>query len=404
MKLLKTSRAAELSEHAVTLLAEEPDDMWNAYNLVLPSDTVRAETTRSVSHVTALGAATSQRVTCVLSVTVESTTWDPTISKLHVKGRISSETSVASMGQYHTLHLEVGRPFTIDRPDGWDSVATTMLRDALRTDKGGAVAAVVMQEGLANICLVTESRTILLQRLERKVPSKRDDPKALASSSRAFYDLVLTNLTREIDFESAPRPLLLASPGFVAADFKTYIGTKAIRGERPDKTLLAMVNNATVLHSPTGHLHSLNDILKSREVAATMRDMRFAKEAQCINQFYEMLRVEDGRAWYGSASVEKVVAEGAVGAGGVLLICDDLFRSEDTETRKKYVALVERVKAGGGDARILSAAHESGERLAMLGGVAAILTYPVYEIEEEEEEAGLAAESEVERPLEGSII
>ncbi|CAI4218974.1 unnamed protein product [Parascedosporium putredinis] len=348
-----------------------------------PGDVVRAETTRNVSHVTALGSAQTQRVSCVLSITAESTFWDPTVTELHVKGRIVSETSVASLGQYHTLRLQVGKPFTIDRADGWDSVSKTMLNEALRVDKDGAVAAVVMQEGLANICLVTESRTILLQRLERK--------------------LVLSNLVREIDFET-PRPLLLASPGFVAADFKSFIGRQAVGGERPDKLLLGIVNNATILHSPSGHLHSLNDVLKSREVAATMKDMRFAREAQYINQFYEMLRKEDSRAWYGPTSVEKVVAEGAVGVGGVLLVSDSLFRSEDTDTRKKYVALVERVTAGGGEARILSSAHESGQRLGMLGDIAAILTYPVYELDEEDEDVGQAAANEVERPLEGSII
>lgn len=403
MKLLRTPRSASLTEHAVTLVAEEPDDMWNAYNLVLPGDVVRAETTRSVSHVTALGATTTNRVSCVLALAAESTSWDPSASKLHVKGRIASETDVASMGQYHTLHLEVGRAFTVDRPDGWDSVSTTMLRDALRADHNGAVAAVVMQEGLANICLVTETRTVLLQRLERKVPSKRDAPKQLTAATRSFFALVLSNLTREVDF-STPRPLLLASPGFMAQDFKTFLGTEAVRGEKPDKTLLAMSSNATILHSPTGHLHSLNDVLRSKEVSATMRDMRFAKEAHYIDQFYEMLRREDGRAWYGAASVERVVAEGAVGVGGVLLVSDSLFRSDDTDTRKKYVALVERVTGDGGEARILSSAHESGERLEMLGGIAAILTYPVYELEEDDEDAGMAGESEVERPLEGSII
>lgn len=403
MKLMRTSRAAELSEHALTLLPEEADDMWNAYNLILPGDLVRADTTRSVAHVTALGSSQTQRVACVLTIAAESSTWDPSVSQLHVKGRITSETTVASLGQYHTLHLEVGRAFTVDRPLGWDSVSKTMLQDALRVDKGGAVAAVVMQEGLANICLVTETRTILLQRLERKVPSKRDNPKQLSSATRSFFSLVLSNLTREIDF-SDPRPLLLASPGFLAADFKTFVGTEAIRGEKPDKMLLAMVNNATILHSPSGHLHSLNDVLRSREVTATMRDMRFAKEARYIDQFYAMLRDEDGRAWYGRSSVEKVVAEGAVGVGGVLLVSDELFRSDDTETRKNFVKLVEKVTDNGGEAKILSSAHESGQRLGMLGGIAAILTYPVYEIEEEEEEDEAVAESEVERPLEGSII
>lgn len=403
MKVMHNARGAEFSEHARTITAEDADDMWHAYNLVLPGDIVRAETSRSVSHVTALGTSQSQRVSCTLSVAVESTFWDASATKLHVKGRIVSETAVASLGQYHTLYLEPGKRFTVDRPDGFDSVALNMLRDAQSQDKLGAVAAVVMQEGLANICLVTELRTVLLQRIERKVPSKRDNPKLLSAASRDFFALVLDTLRNKVDF-TQPRPLLLAGPGFLPADFKTYVGAEAIRGEKSDKTLLGMVNNATILHAPTGHLHSLNDVLKSREVKATMSSMRFAREASYIDQFYEMLRKDNGRAWYGPTSVAKLVAEGAISQKSVLLVSDKLFRSEDTATRKKYVALVEKVKADGGETRILSSAHESGERLEMLGGIAAILEYAVYELEEELDEDGAVVESEVERPLEGSII
>ncbi len=53
--------------------------------------------------------------------------------------------------------------------------------------------------------------------------------------------------------------------------------------------------------------------------------------------------------------------------GGVLLINNAFFRSMDIPTREKYVALVDRVKEDGGDARVLSSDHESGQRLDALG-------------------------------------
>ena len=47
--------------------------------------------------------------------------------------------------------------------------------------------------------------------------------------------------------------------------------------------------------------------------------------------------------------------------------------------------LVESVKETGGQARIFSSMHVSGEQLGQLSGVAAILRFPMPEIEEDDQ-------------------
>ena len=70
----------------------------------------------------------------------------------------------------------------------------------------------------------------------------------------------------------------------------------------------------------------------------------------------------------------------------MLLINNSLFRSLDIATRKRYVGLVDKVREDGGEARILSSDHESGQRLDALGGIAAILTYPMHDLDDELDE------------------
>ena len=97
-----------------------------------------------------------------------------------------------------------------------------------------------------------------------------------------------------------------------------------------------------------------------------------------------MLRKDDGRAWYGSKEVEKAVEKGAVGrGGGVLLISNALFRAQDVAIRRRWVSLVDQVRdLEGGEVRVLSSEHESGKRLEGLGGIAAILTFPLDDLDE----------------------
>ena len=107
-----------------------------------------------------------------------------------------------------------------------------------------------------------------------------------------------------------------------------------------------------------------------------------------MNDFLTMLRKDDGRAWYGPREVERAAEKGAIGkGGGVLLISDALFRAQDVAVRRRWVALVDKIRdVEGGEVRVLSSEHESGKRLDGLGGIAAILTYPLEDLDEDDSE------------------
>jgi protein pelota len=95
------------------------------------------------------------------------------------------------MGQFHTLDLELNRNFTLEKAEGWDSVSREVVRAACDVKKGANAWAVVMQEGLANLAVLTGERTVLRQRVEVAVPRKRtgsgDHDKVLLHSRICLY-------------------------------------------------------------------------------------------------------------------------------------------------------------------------------------------------------------------------
>jgi protein pelota len=210
-----------------------------------------------------------------------------------------------------------------------------------------------------------------------------------------FHSTLLETLLRALDISNPqststePRPLLLASPGFAAQNFLTYIKNYAT--SHTHKPLAALLPLITVTHSSSANLSALAEVLASPAVLSKLQDSKFARETQILDEFYTSLRRDDGRAWYGPKEVEKCVEKGAVGrGGGVLLISNRLFRASDVGERKKWVALVDRVReVEGGEVRVLSEAHESGKRLETLGGVAAVLTFPLFDLDDDDgEETG----------------
>ncbi len=52
--------------------------------------------------------------------------------------------------------------------------------------------------------------------------------------------------------------------------------------------------------------------------------------------------------------------------------------------RAAYAQLVEGVRESGGEALVFSGAHVSGEQLDQLSGVAAILRFPLPDLEDQE--------------------
>lgn len=71
----------------VTLIPEEAEDMWHAYNLISEGDSVRSTTIRKVQTESSTGSSTSNRVRTTLTITVESIDFDTQACMLRLKGR-----------------------------------------------------------------------------------------------------------------------------------------------------------------------------------------------------------------------------------------------------------------------------------------------------------------------------
>ena len=127
-------------------------------------------------------------------------------------------------------------------------------------------------------------------------------------------------MLRNFDLE-ALKVILLASPGFSAASLRDHILTQATLQNLT--SVLKAKSKFLVVHCSTGHLHSLNEVLKSDEVKVKLADTKFARESRAVDEFYKMIGIDEQRAYYGPKHVARAVETGAV---GTLLISDSLFR------------------------------------------------------------------------------
>lgn len=362
----------------VTLIPEEAEDMWHAYNLMSEGDSLKASTIRKVTTESATGSTGSNRVRTTLVICIESIDFDTQACVLRVKGRNIQENQYVKMGAYHTLDLEMNRKFTLAKQH-WDSVHLERLDMACDVTQHADLAAVVMQEGLAHVCLVTSSMTLVRAKIDVSIPRKRKGSCSQHDKGlQRFYESVMQAILRHVNFDVV-KCVLVASPGFVKDQFFEYMSQAATKLDL--KVLLENKGKFVLTHASSGFKHSLKEILQDPSVQSRLSDTKAAGEVKALEQFYQILQNEPSRAFYGTKHVERANEGQAI---ETLLISDNLFRCQDVKQRKRYVALVDSVRENGGDVKIFSSLHISGEQLDQLTGVAAILRYPMPELEDEE--------------------
>ena len=208
------------------------------------------------------------------------------------------------MGAYHTLDLELNRKFRLSKHE-WDSVSLDRVEMACDPTKSADVAAVIMQDGLAQICLITSSMTLVRAKIEASIPRKRKNfiqqhEKALAK----FYDNIIQGILRHIDFDIV-KCVLIASPGFVRDQFYEYMFQMAVKTD--NKILLENKSKFMLIHSSTGFKHSLKEILQDPAVVSKISDTKAASEVKALENFYTTLQCEPDKAFYGKKHVEKAL-------------------------------------------------------------------------------------------------
>ena len=361
----------------VKLIAEEGEDLWHAYNLIREGDQVTATTYRKVSRDNGVGS-NSERVKLTLTIEVEGIEYDGEGHVIRLKGRNITENEHVKLGAYHSLELEMQRAFSLGK-DSWDALDIERIKQCTDPAASADLAVLLITEGVANLCLVGRTCTITRAKIEFSLPRKRGAAAAgYDKAIETFYQRVFAAVVRHVDWEIV-KCLVIAGPGFTKEGFKEFLDLEAQR--KDIRVLILNKSKMVVAPASSAYRHALKEVLASPVVASQIKDTKAAQEVNALGDFMAMLGSDPARAFYGPGHVR---AAHELGAIDTLLISDSLFRTADPVLRTKYAALVEEVEANGGRALVFSGAHSSGEQLNQLTGVAAILRFPLPELEDQE--------------------
>ena len=97
--------------------------------------------------------------------------------------------------------MEANRKFTIKKRE-WDSVALDRVYEACDPGQNADLAAVVMQEGIANLCLVLSSMTLVKAKIEVAISRKNKGSSSKYDKSlEKFFERIVQAIKLHINFD-----------------------------------------------------------------------------------------------------------------------------------------------------------------------------------------------------------
>ncbi|RNF09441.1 eukaryotic peptide chain release factor subunit 1 [Trypanosoma rangeli] len=378
MRLLRKAVRPD-GEVEVKVTVNTTEDLWHLYNLLLCGDHVRTKTRRKVTKETSIGTKAAETRVITLELEVRQVDFSP--EELRVQGINVSENEHVKLGAHHTLSIITFPPqdITIVKKE-WNDITEARLKEACSSEARSDTVAVIMDNGTANLLLVTPSFMYPKAKVEVTIAKKhKNDGTARDKSIQRFFKNVLDAICTHVDFEKI-KVLLVCSPAHIREEFLKYMESATVHAEAgPLRTVYKNLSKVVLVKVTDCTNDGLRKAFADSTVASEMSSTRSAEDMKVWQSFHNTMSSDPDRCVYTPQMVYQAAMMGAIGR---LMVSDDVFRSRSPVERRFYLSLVQFVNNSGGKASVFSSNHITGEQLTQLGSVAAILLFPCPELDE----------------------
>ena len=338
------------------------DDLWHLYNIIYKGDLIYGRTTRELKmNIDYSRPQKGKRVSVFLSIKVEDVVWDRSLNRLRVHGKIhEAPENVAGRGSHHTLNVMVSKPITIVK-EKWSKHQIDRLKRAAASEVRPIIVVSIDSEEYC-IALIRQYGVDVQAASFAKLPGKLEAEKR-TNALKKYFGRTL-DAVREV-WRRNHYAVVIIGVGLTKNQFLNYI-----RSEAPD--LFQSILDFKSVNS--SGLAGIEEALRSGVLNKALKHLRIAEETKSVEEVLARLGKGTGNVTYGLEQVEKANMLGAV---ETFLVADFTIRDSSDERRLVLEKLMTDVEGKGGNVSVISAEHEAGQKLLALGGVAALLRFPI---------------------------
>lgn len=330
------------------VVPENVDDLWHLSHVVDVNDTVESITYRREEKRDDINRSVAREKKKVkLTIKVQKVELK---EGLRISGVITQ--GAESLGSFHTFIIGPKDTLTITK-ERWPAHLIERLKDAQKSTNRPLVLLLVLDDESADFALIRQTNVEFLVTIEGKKRGKLFESK---DTTNQYFSKIHMALTEYCQRETLKK-IVIAGPGFVKDDLFSYIQKK---DQELSKNIIV---TSTSVVGRTG----IYEIIKSKIIDKVLDELQSVQEITKIETLlYEISKSK--KAAYGFDEVKRAQELGAV---DTLLIVDTKIKEKEVET------LMEHSRDTKSSVMIINHEHEGGEKLKSLGGIAALLRYPI---------------------------
>jgi protein pelota len=196
-----------------------------------------------------------------------------------------------------------------------------------------------------------------------KLPGKHEAEKRVEGTKAYFRRAV--NCLQQL-WTQNHSPIVIIGTGFIKSDFAKYLSEEAQEISESVSDVKSVNNGGT---------SGIYEALRSGVLLRASHQLRIVDETETIEEVMKRLGKGEGTVTYGLEAVENAANIGAIEK---LIVADTTLRDADETQRLKLEALMREVEKRRANVTVVSTEHEAGTKLLALGGIAALLRFPIY--------------------------
>jgi len=350
----------DVKHGSVTLIPETLDDFWVLYNVIERGDKVYARTRREIRlNERYSRPEKGRRISAYLGLKVEDVKWDRSMNRLRIHGIICEAPEEIGEGSHHTFNITLNTSLKIVK-EKWMKHQIDQIRRATEKKIKPTLIISIDDEGYC-IGILRGFGVEIRAEEHITLPGKTRSEER----RKALRELFKSAVNAIDDIRSGEEmPIVILGLGYVKNEFVKYL-----EGRPEIKRGIIDVKSV----NSTGKA-GIYEALRSGILSKALKYMRILKEAESIEELLKRLGKGRGDVTYGIREVQRANSLGAIEK---LLLTDSYLREASDDERRMLEDLMREVEDKRGEVIIVSTEHEAGAKLSSLGGVAALLRFPI---------------------------
>jgi protein pelota len=348
-----------LKEGVAELIPESIDDLWHLVNILRPGDVVEAKTSRVIKIRGSMGEVEGRsKVSLKMKLRVEAVQLDLYVKRLKIYGIVEDSKDVEGLkGKHHSINLKIGESIFLFKSK-WLPNELERL-DRARSGERKSLIIVSIDRDECCIATVGEHGLDVKAEIPIRLPGKRSSEQweVHVEENLKFISEALNRLDIGEDVF-----ILVVGPGFLYEKLADHL--------RKEQRFKDRVKTGKV---SIGGVSGVYEAVRSGLVANYLGEIRLIYEAKLLDEVFKLISEKPNMVTYGIKPIKELASTGAI---KTLLVSERLLKNLSNGELDDILKAIREVEQRRGEVVFVSSGLEN-DRILGLGGIAAVLRYPI---------------------------